>query len=181
MAACTTVAANSEYFCVCGSVLARACNAWLQQSLGNLPFPRKIPAPASSTWLCVYSRESGEKGESCCFKALGSRGKAEFRRGQNQLGSAQGNSWDVQTLLCRSTFFFPAGEMKQTGNSWPPSLQMFGCDGNWSPGITGIKPQQVVSSELSSGSTSLPGLLLSCLTHPRPTWPDFGDGGSTSK
>lgn len=88
-----------------------------------------------------------------------------------------GNSWHIHCHADPPFFFvcFPAGKMKQTGNSWPPPLQMFGCDGNLSPGITGIKPQEVVSSELSSGSTSLPGLLLSCLTHPRPTWPDFGE------
>lgn len=172
---------SSSKFRIFLRVLIRACtsNAWLQQSLGNLSFPRRIPAPASSMWLCVLSRESGDREKAAALKHLVP--EVEFRRGQNQLGSAQGNSWGIQALPCRSTWFFPAGKMKQAGNSWPLPLQMFGCDGNGSPGMTGIKPQQVVSSELSSGSTSLPGLLLSCLAHPRPTWPDFGEGGGRKR
>lgn len=139
---------------------------------GKSPPSQENPSSSfSHVAMCAQQGVRGE-GESCCFKALGSRGETELRRGENQLGKLV-----AYPLPCRSTFFFcfPAGKMKQTGNSWPPPLQMFGCDGNLSPGITGIKPQEVVSSELSSGSTSLPGLLLSCLTHPRPTWPDFGE------
>lgn len=170
---------SSSKFRIFLRVSVRACTC-LQCMAPAIPgkSPLSQEDPSSSFFHVAVCPQQGVRGEgeSCCFKALGSRGETEFRRGQNQLGSAQGNPWGIQALPCRSTLFFPAGKMEQTGNSWPPPLQMFGCDGNGSPGITGVKPQQVVSSELSSGSTSLPGLLLSCLTHPHPTWPDFGDG-----
>lgn len=153
-------AANSEYFCVCQSVLARACDAWLQQPLGNLPFPREIPAPASSMWLWVFSRESGDGGGSCCCKALGSRSETEFRRGQKSACFSTGKLVEYPSIAMQiHLFFFPAGKIKQNGNSWPPPLQMFGCEESLSPGITGIKPQQVVSPQLGSGSSWADALL----------------------
>lgn len=103
-------AANSEYFCVCQSVLARARDAWLQQPLGNLPFPREIPAPASSMWLWVLSRESGEWEEVAAAKHLVPEVKRNLGEVRNQPALAQGSSWNIQALPCRSTFFFSCWE-----------------------------------------------------------------------
>lgn len=163
------LAANSEYSCVCQSALARACDAWLQQPPGDLPFSREIPAPASSLWPWALSRESGEVGGSCCCKALGSRSEAEFRRGQKSRFST-GKLVEYPSIARQiHRFFFPAGKMKQTGNSWPPPLQMCSCEGSLSPGITGTKPP--TGCEPTAGQWQLLGSDGAAALLPRPSVP----------
>lgn len=59
--------------------------------------------------------------------------------------------------------------MKQTGNSWPPPLQMFGCEGSLSPGITGTKPP--TGCEPTAGQWQLLGSDGAAALLPRPSVP----------
>lgn len=57
-------------------------------------------------WPRVLSREAGEREDFAALKHSVPGVKLNLGEVKNQLGSAQGNSWDIQALPCRSTFFF---------------------------------------------------------------------------
>lgn len=138
--------------------------------------PREIsPFPGRSQLQllpCGRGHSAGSQGrweEVAAVKHLVPEVKQNLGEVRNQPGLAQGNSWNTQASPGRSTVFFPAGKMKQTGNSWPPPLQMFGCEGSLSPGITGIKPP--TGCEPTAGQWQLLGSDGAAALLPRPSVP----------
>lgn len=123
------------------------------------PFPGRSQLQLLPCGCGCSAGSQGMGEEVAAAKHLVPEVKRNLGEVRNQPALAQGSSWNIQALPCRSTFFFPAGKIKQNGNSWPPPLQMFGCEESLSPGITGIKPQQVVSPQLGSGSSWADALL----------------------
>lgn len=78
----------------------------------------------------MFSRESGEREKVAALKH--SVPEVKQNLGEVKTSLVQHRETHGLSKHCHADplfFFFPAGKMKQTGNSWLPTLQMFGCDG----------------------------------------------------